>query len=325
MVVSDQPSEGLRERKKRLMRELISSTATEMFLERGFDEVKVTEIAEACDISEKTVYNYFPTKESLLLDREEPVTAAIRHALGPGATTRSPVDAALEVLEADLQVLQGFWHDDPQAGLATFARFAALVDSTDSLRAAQRDMADRLVQVAAEALARRAGVSPDDPEPQIAAQALIGLWRIQFTALRRHATEPGDTETLLAQVRDEVRRAARVIDAGLWSFSVMVAGRGNREQMRAAAEAAHSAGRQVASALRQARATWKDLQLDTQERERAEQLRRKAQGQAEQRQAQARGQAEQRRAQAEERRRQAQEQAWQRREDADRRRRSRRS
>ncbi len=77
--------EGLRERKKRLTRQLISDTATGMFLERGFDEVRVTEIAVAAGVSEKTVYNYFPTKESLLLDREAAMAHSIREALGPGA------------------------------------------------------------------------------------------------------------------------------------------------------------------------------------------------------------------------------------------------
>ena len=72
------PLEGLRERKKRQMRKLISDTATAMFLERGFDEVRVTEVAAQCGVSEKTVYNYFPTKESLLLDREEDSAVAIR-------------------------------------------------------------------------------------------------------------------------------------------------------------------------------------------------------------------------------------------------------
>ncbi len=55
-------AEGLRERKKRLMRQQLSDTATQMFLARGFDAVRVTQIAEACGVSEKTVFNYFPTK-----------------------------------------------------------------------------------------------------------------------------------------------------------------------------------------------------------------------------------------------------------------------
>ena len=103
------PGEGLRERKKRLMRQLISDTATAMFLEDGFDAVKVSEVAAACEVSEKTVYNYFPTKESLILDREEAMTADIRHALGPGGARMSPIDAAValitEEVRADLRQL----------------------------------------------------------------------------------------------------------------------------------------------------------------------------------------------------------------------------
>src|SRR5689334_11485929 len=60
--------EGLRERKKRLLRQQLSDTATRMFIERGFDAVRVTEVAEACGVSDKTVFNYFPTKEALVLD-----------------------------------------------------------------------------------------------------------------------------------------------------------------------------------------------------------------------------------------------------------------
>src|SRR5882724_205113 len=76
---------GLRERKKRLMRQQLSDTATQMFMERSFDAVRVTEIAEACGVSEKTVFNYFPTKESLILDRLESTMDSLRAGLAdPG-------------------------------------------------------------------------------------------------------------------------------------------------------------------------------------------------------------------------------------------------
>src|ERR1700680_2112894 len=89
--------EGLRERKKRLMRQQLSDTATEMFMERGFDAVRVTEIAEACGVSEKTVFNYFPTKESLILDRLESTMASLRTGFAePGG---SPVGAGRGVLD----------------------------------------------------------------------------------------------------------------------------------------------------------------------------------------------------------------------------------
>ncbi len=60
---------GLRERKKQATRQLISNVATGMFIQRGFDQVTVAEIAEAAGVSKMTVFNYFPRKEDLFLDR----------------------------------------------------------------------------------------------------------------------------------------------------------------------------------------------------------------------------------------------------------------
>lgn len=254
-------SEGLRERKKRLMRQLISDTATEMFLARGFDEVRVSEVAAACDISEKTVYNYFPTKESLLLDREEPAAENIRAALGPGATHASPIEAAVAVLDMEItQLLGGF---DPRFGdgshLTTIRRFADLIESTPSLRAAQGDMMDRLVKVAAESMAARAGVNPEDPEPQIAAQAIVGLWRIQFQAMEKYSDGTRSARAVREAVMEDVRRAARLIDTGLWSFGMAVQGTHSREQLKTAADAASDASKQVAAAIKQARGAWRQV------------------------------------------------------------------
>ncbi len=245
---------GLRERKKRQTRELISTTATRMFLAHGFDEVKVIDIARQCAVSEKTVYNYFPTKESLLLDREDAMAAAIRHALGPVASTHDPVDAMLAVLEADLDSITGSVAGYGGDGLAMLRRFTELLDSTASLRAAQRDMENRLVQVAAQAMADRAAIDPDEPEPQIAAHAILGLWRIQFAALRRHVASDTDPPAgLHEKVTADVRRAARLINSGLWTFGVMVTGTGDGNQIDTAADAAEHTARQVATTLRRAR------------------------------------------------------------------------
>src|SRR3954471_13486909 len=70
--MSGAPTEGLRARKKRVAREAIAATARRLFAERGFDSVTVAEVAAAADVSEKTVFNHFPTKEDLAFaGREE--------------------------------------------------------------------------------------------------------------------------------------------------------------------------------------------------------------------------------------------------------------
>src|SRR5580693_6958152 len=136
--------QGLRERKKALMRQLISDTATLMFLERGFDEVRVSEVAAACGVSEKTVYNYFPTKESLLLDREDDMAAKLRRALGPDAGHISPVDATVEVLEEEAAEITSDWSASGPEEISGIRRFTDLIERTPSLRAAQIDMMERL-------------------------------------------------------------------------------------------------------------------------------------------------------------------------------------
>ncbi len=211
-------AEGLRERKKRQMRQRLSDTATEMFLERGFDGVRVAEIAQACGVSEKTVFNYFPTKESLILDLGEATMSALRSGLAEPEVP--PVEAVLRILAEELHAVTAWLaaQDDPVHAGTQFRRFGALIRSTPSLRAYQRDMADQLVAVAAEILARRAGFRPADPEPQITATALLGLWPVQFQALGKYLDATRTPAQLRRAVSADVHRAARLIDTGLSTF-----------------------------------------------------------------------------------------------------------
>src|SRR3954466_11347244 len=62
---------GLRERKKQRTREQIAETARRLFVSRGFDGVTVAEVARVAEVSEATVFNYFPTKEDLVYWRLE--------------------------------------------------------------------------------------------------------------------------------------------------------------------------------------------------------------------------------------------------------------
>jgi hypothetical protein len=79
-------------------------------------------------------------------------------------------------------------------------------------------MMDQFTAVAAEILAARAGLRPDDPEPQIAATALLGLWRIQFRALSKYLDGALTPAQVHQAVTAEVNRAAQLIDTGLQSL-----------------------------------------------------------------------------------------------------------
>jgi hypothetical protein len=79
-----------------------------------------------------------------------------------------------------------------------------------------------------------------------------------FRALRKQAETAPSASDAQAAVVSDVKRAARLIQTGLWSFDLAVQGLHSRDQLRAAAEAANDARRQVQTALRQARSAFRD-------------------------------------------------------------------
>jgi AcrR family transcriptional regulator len=202
------------------MRQRLSDTAARMFLEQGFDKLRVAQVAEACGVSEKTVFNYFPTKESLVLDRLETTVGSLRAGLDPETEPGvPPVEATLRILDRELSAMTSFLasQEDPDEAARAIRRFGDLIRATPSLRAYQSDMMDQFVGVATEILAARAGMTADDPEPQIAARALLGLWRVQAESPRRHLDAP--PAPIHDLVTADVRRAARLLEGGLRSFA----------------------------------------------------------------------------------------------------------
>jgi hypothetical protein len=149
--------------------------------------------------------------ETLLLDLEDVTVDTIRREIGGG----TPPVEVLRVLGLDLQQVTGHLTADLPGATRVIQRFNEIVDSVPSLRNYHRGMMDRLVDATADAVAGHLGRPADDPETQIAATSLIGLFRIQLRAIRRLADgrlAPGEVQQ---QVRAEVRRAAKVVDQGL--------------------------------------------------------------------------------------------------------------
>jgi hypothetical protein len=133
---------------------------------------------------------------------------AIRREIGNGAP---PVEAMLRVLDSDLQYTTDQLAADTPGATLVIQRFGELVDSVPILRNYHRGMMDRLVDAAADSL----GGAADDPETQIAATSLVGLFRIQLCAIRQLADGTLPPQTVQERVRSEVRRAATVVEHGL--------------------------------------------------------------------------------------------------------------
>ncbi len=125
-VTAIQSPHGRRERKKAATRKAISNAATLLFLERGFDNVSIREVAEKADVSPTTVFAHFPQKEALVFDEDdeqrELLVAVVRDR--PAGTSISA--ALLDYYRAEL--LPPFDHDGAQR-----RAFMDFIDRTPAL------------------------------------------------------------------------------------------------------------------------------------------------------------------------------------------------
>ena len=245
---------GLRERKKLETRQRISDIATMMFLQQGFDAVRVADVAERVGVSEKTIFNYFPTKESLVFDRFDEQLADTLRAVRDRPNGLPPTRAFIDELMRQMAELAS---DDFEQARQVVPRFGEMLDGAPTLRAAWSDHRDRMVTAVAEVLADDLGVNALDPEPRTAARALISLTDLSYDSMLRNIDVAEDGPHLIQLLEADLERGARLLDTGMWSLSLMIGGRRSADQLREAAGLAEQARRQVMSALREARRAWR--------------------------------------------------------------------
>ena len=205
---------GLRERKKQQTRELIAQTARRLFLERGFDHVPVAEIARAADVSEKTVFNYFPRKEDLVYFQlesfEEQLLGAVRD--------RAPGESVLDAFRQFVLRQRGLLAEpDPEAA-ERLAALTRMITESPALLAREREIFERYADALAALLAEETGAKPDDVEPRVVANALMGVHQslVDFSRTRIVAGERGPR--LQRQVRAQGKRALETLGRGLQGY-----------------------------------------------------------------------------------------------------------
>ncbi|MEV7193279.1 TetR/AcrR family transcriptional regulator [Streptomyces sp. NPDC093510] len=163
-------SEGLRERKKRQTKQRISDIATGLFLERGFVTVTIAEIAEAADVSVNTVYNYFPAKEDLFLDRGEAVVDRLSGYVRGRRAGESAAAAVLRELRTDVEGVS------PGVGLFPgWADFMKVITEAHTLRSRLWAIQQEALTHLTKTLAEETGAADDDPMPGLIAGQLSWL------------------------------------------------------------------------------------------------------------------------------------------------------
>ncbi|MFB4421915.1 TetR/AcrR family transcriptional regulator [Streptomyces sp. QL37] len=160
-------AEGLRERKKRRTRQHLSDVATWLFVERGFDAVTIAEIAQAAEVSVNTVYNYFPAKEDLFLDRGSGMVERLPRFVRGRDTGESAAEAVLRELRI---LVEGV---SPTVGLMDgYASFMRVIEGADTLKARLWHIGQE-AQLRLEATMREeSGADAGDPVPELVAGQL---------------------------------------------------------------------------------------------------------------------------------------------------------
>jgi AcrR family transcriptional regulator len=179
MLDADRPI-GLRERKKARTRAAIREHALRLFREHGYGATTVEQIAEAAEVSPATFYRYFPTKEDVVLQDDFDVLAMdVFEAQPAGLSAIAAIRATLAQMRASLT----------PGELERFRESTELTLTIPEVRARALDELTRATQVMAEAVARRAGLPPDDFAARNMAAAITGVVMIASLPVR---SEPAD-------------------------------------------------------------------------------------------------------------------------------------
>jgi AcrR family transcriptional regulator len=207
---------GLRERKKQRTRELIAETARSLFGERGFEAVTVAEIARASEVSEQTVFNYFPTKEDLVYWRlgsfEDELLATVRE--------RGPGESVLAAFRRFVLAQRGLLgRTDPEAR-ERLTEITRMILASPALLAREQHIFARYTAALAELIAAEQDAAPDAVEPWVAANALIGVHRALLDHARRRIAAGTPHARLEREVRERAERAFALLEQGLGDYAV---------------------------------------------------------------------------------------------------------
>lgn len=205
----------LRERKKQRTREHIAQVARELFAARGFDAVSVSEIAREADVAQKTVFNYFPTKEALVFQRLEVFEQELLEAIRGREVGESVLVAFGRFILRPRGLLA---RPEPEARERLLAVTRMIVESP-ALRARELEIFARYTETLA-ALIAQEDARTDDVAAWVAANAMIGVHRALIDHARARLLAAVDSRTVARDVRRRGQEALATLGDGLGDLAV---------------------------------------------------------------------------------------------------------
>jgi AcrR family transcriptional regulator len=207
---------GLRERKKQRTRELIADTARRLFVERGFERVTVAEVAREAEVSEATVFNYFPTKEDLLYWRLE----SFEQELLSTMRERKPGESFLDAFGRFVMQRRGLLATNDPDAIDFLAGLTRTITESPALLERERRIFDRYTSSLAALMAEETGAGQGDVEPWVAANALMGVHRALVDYTRTRVLAGARNPGLGREVRTRGERALAALEHGLGGYGV---------------------------------------------------------------------------------------------------------
>ena len=210
------PPPGLRERKKQQTRQLLSQTARRLFTERGFEQVSIAEIARAADVSEQTVFNYFPTKEDLVFSGLEVFEAQLLAAI----RERAPGQTVIDAFGAFVLEPRGLFATKDDAAARELITLTRMMAASPALLAREQQIFTGYTDSLAQLIATETGARAGDLRPYTIANALIGVHRALIAFVReRLAAGEADRGPLGRQVRRRGEEALALLAVGLGDYA----------------------------------------------------------------------------------------------------------
>jgi AcrR family transcriptional regulator len=215
--MAEQP--GRRERKREETRRSIAAAAMRLFLERGFDEVTIAEVAEAADVSVNTVFNHFPTKEDLFFGAHETAEVALARVGGD----RKPGEPAIAFLRRRLrEEIERFAAAESRGDHAHWMGVRRVMQGSPALQARAahrlRSSARGAEDALAEALARDSGKGPDDPRPRLVAVLALSLYSGLFIEAERRRRAGESTRAIRAFLTSAAEVALELLERGIGDY-----------------------------------------------------------------------------------------------------------
>ncbi|WP_067454937.1 TetR family transcriptional regulator [Actinomadura macra] len=200
------PPPGRRERKKQRTREALVDAAFTLFAEKGFDATTVEEIADAVDVSSRTFFRYFASKEDVALTFQEEQTRAVMAALAD-RPAHEPIMTALRhtVVEIAGACERGELGFKPER----FQCLLSMMADSPTLMAGSLEHAQRKQLLLTQIIAERMGLDPaSDLHPHVVAAAATCGFQAAADATRRH-------EAAFGSLAEAVDQAFAILERGL--------------------------------------------------------------------------------------------------------------